>query len=166
MKAMLKPGDKAPEFSLKDDQGRTVSLRDLLARGPVVLYFYPADFTPVCTKEACVMRDASPVATRAGVQVVGVSPQDVESKARFKAKHNLPFPLLADPGRQAIRAYGATGLFGLPVPGWVRRCTYLIGTDGVILDAVASDFGTSAHEALLRRAAERFGISRATSGSA
>src|SRR5512147_2992011 len=99
---MLENGRKAPDFELADQQGRKHTLKKLLADGPLILYFYPADFTPGCTAEACSFRDLHQDLMRANLRVVGVSPQDEASHKRFAAKHDLNFPLLADPDKQAV----------------------------------------------------------------
>lgn len=147
---MLTPGDVAPAFSLTSDLGTTVSLAELLTQGPLILYFYPADFTPVCTAEACMYRDAASELAAVGARVVGVSPQDTTSKAAFKRKHGLNFLLLADPGNEVGKKYGAAGWFGLPFG--TRRVTYLIGREGKVVDAVAADFRVSKHAAFVKRA--------------
>lgn len=152
---MLNIGDAAPDFTLNDDAGKPVSLSSLLASGPMVLYFYPADFTPVCTAEACMFRDWTADLAAAGVRVVGISPQSTESKQKFKQKHALSFPLLADPDKAAIRAYGASFLFGM----FTRRVTYLIepgaapsgGTQGVIADRAVADLTVKPHESFVKR---------------
>lgn len=145
---MLKAGDRAPDFTLPDQDGNPVSLGGLLAGGPIVLYFYPADFTPGCTKEACSIRDMHDEIAAAGMRVVGVSPQDAASHARFRDQHQLPFTLLADPARTAIKAWGVDGPLGVGV----RRATFLVGTDGVIRDAVLADIRIGRHEAFIRAA--------------
>jgi peroxiredoxin Q/BCP len=145
---MIEAGERAPEFSLQDQDGKTWSLADLLADGPLVLYFYPADFTPGCTREACSIRDIHAEIAAAGLRVVGVSPQDSDSHARFASRHNLPFTLLADPDRTAVRAYRVDGPMGIGV----RRATFLIGQDGIIRDAVLADLRIGRHEAFIRNA--------------
>jgi len=100
---MLEAGSKAPEFVLPDDRGGETSLSDLLKDGPLILYFYPADFTPGCTREACEIRDIHNDIQGVGLQVAGVSPQDEESHQRFRDKHDLPFVLLSDPDKIAIK---------------------------------------------------------------
>jgi peroxiredoxin Q/BCP len=99
---MLKAGDKAPEFVLENDKGEEISLSDLLKNGPLILYFYPADFTPGCTAEACSIRDIHSDIQSVGLQVAGVSPQDADSHARFREKHDLPFELLCDPDKHDV----------------------------------------------------------------
>ena len=130
---MLEPGDKAPAFSLTDAAGRTVSLGDFAGKD-VVLYFYPKDDTPGCTKEACGFRDAWDELRELGVTVLGVSADDGDSHRRFAAKYRLPFTLLSDPDRAVMRAYGAYGektMYGRKVTG-VIRSTVWIGPDGRI----------------------------------
>jgi thioredoxin-dependent peroxiredoxin len=145
---MLKAGDRAPEFTLADQDGRKISLAELLRDGPLVLYFYPADFTPGCTKEACTIRDMHDEIAAAGMRVVGIAPQDAASHARFRQKHDLPFTLLADPDKAAIKAYGVNGPLGMIV----RRATFLVGADGVIRDAVLADIMIGRHEEFIRKA--------------
>ena len=145
---MLANGIKAPEFELADQHGRRHTLASLLADGPLILYFYPADFTPGCTKEACSFRDLHQELMKAKLRVVGVSPQDVESHRRFADKHDLNFPLLADPDKAVVKAYGLDGPLGFGV----RRGTYLIGRDGRIVDSVLADLRIGAHEAFVRSA--------------
>jgi len=145
---MLKNGTKAPEFDLEDQSGKRHTLKSLLAGGPLILYFYPADFTPGCTKEACTFRDLQTDLLKAKLRVVGVSPQSVESHQRFAAKHDLTFPLLSDPQKIAVKAYDLDGPLGFGV----RRGTYLIGKDGRIQDSVLADLRIGAHEAFVKQA--------------
>jgi len=145
---MLAKGAKAPDFELADQDGRKHTLKALLADGPLILYFYPADFTPGCTKEACSFRDLHQELMKAKLRVVGVSPQDVASHRRFADEHSLNFPLLADPDKVAVKAYDVDGPLGFGV----RRGTYLIGRDGRIEDAVLADLRIGAHEAFVRNA--------------
>lgn len=147
---MLNIGDRAPEFSLPDENGAMVSLAGLLKDGAVVLYFYPADFTPVCTAEACMFRDWTGELRDVGVRVVGISAQGTESKNKFKEKHKLGFTLLADSKKEAIRAYGAEFLFGL----FTRRVTYLIEPrdgGGVVTDRAVADLRVGAHQEFVKR---------------
>ena len=145
---MLAPGTKAPDFSLNDAAGKIVSLKQLLKSGPLILYFYPADFTPGCTKEACAVRDLHDDIVAAGLRVVGVSPQSTASHARFRERHELPFTLLSDPDKATIRLYDVDGPLGFGV----RRGTYLIDTKGVILSAVLADLRIAEHDAFMREA--------------
>ncbi len=148
---MLDKGDKAPDFTLPDQDGNDVTLSQLLSDGPLVLYFYPADFTPGCTKEACSIRDIHHEISAAGMRVVGISPQDADSHTRFRDKYKLPFTLLADPDKQAVKAFGVDGPLGVGV----RRATYLIGEGGTIEDMVVADLRIGRHEDFIRRAIAR-----------
>lgn len=123
---MLEIGTKAPEFSLVDDNGITRSLSEFAGTYTLV-YFYPKDDTPGCTKEACTIRDFYKDYETLGVTVLGVSHDTPETHAEFKAKYELPFILLSDPKKEVITAYGAKGGF------MTRRCSYLINPDGAIV---------------------------------
>jgi peroxiredoxin Q/BCP len=130
---MPAPGDRAPAFSLTADDGRTVRLSELAGR-PVVLYFYPKDDTPGCTKEACSFRDAWADVQDTGAAVVGVSPDGVASHQRFRAKYRLPFALLADPDHAVAEAYGVWGeksMYGRKYQG-ILRTTFLIDGTGTV----------------------------------
>lgn len=144
---MLAVGTIAPDFTLPDQDGQPVHLAALLSKGPVLLYFYPADFTPVCTREACAFGELEPGLNRAGVTLLGISPQDSASHTRFRARYHLDFPLLADTERNVIRAYDCETLFGL----YVARTTYLIGTDGRIQEAAKAAFRVGPHVALAQK---------------
>jgi thioredoxin-dependent peroxiredoxin len=148
---MLAPGNRAPDFTAQNQSDAPVALRDLLHGGPLILYFYPADFTPGCTREACSLRDLHSQLLAAQVTVAGVSPQSAESHAAFAAKHSLPFTLLCDPDKVLARAYGVVGPLGFGV----RRASFLINTAGVIEDAVLADIRIGRHEAFFRNVAAR-----------
>jgi len=139
--AELKPGMPAPSFSAKDQEGRTISLSDYQGKAMVVLYFYPKDDTPGCTKEACSLRDGFKDIQAAGAVILGVSAQDVKSHAAFAKEYNLPFSLLADPACVIIDAYGVR----MPVLGIAKRVTFIIGKDGVIRD-ILRDVKTAEHD--------------------
>ena len=145
---MLKAGSRAPEFVLPDSEGNDVALSDLLQNGPLILYFYPADFTPGCTKEACSIRDIHDDITAVGLQVVGVSPQDGESHERFRETHKLPFTLLCDTEKVAVKMYDVDGPLGIGV----RRVTYLIAQDRTIQDAVQADIRIDKHNEFIEKA--------------
>lgn len=145
---MLDIGAKAPEFTLQNDQGGDTTLSHLLGDGPLILYFYPADFTPGCTKEACSIRDIHDDLVAVGLTVAGVSPQDTDSHARFRDAHGLPFVLLSDPDKEVIRKYDVDGMFGIGV----RRATFLIGQDGNIEDAVLADIFIDRHREFIDNA--------------
>ena len=128
-------GTLAPDFHLADETEKEHSLSEYLGK-PVVLYFYPKDDTPGCIKEACNFRDDFGAYEEAGVVILGVSPDSPKSHAKFKAKYDLPFTLLADIGHKVCQAYGVWGrkkMMGREYDG-VLRTTFLIGKDGWILE--------------------------------
>jgi peroxiredoxin Q/BCP len=145
---MLKAGDRAPEFTLPDETGTDRSLTELLSSGAIILYFYPADFTPGCTRQACALRDLNIEIQKAGLRVVGISPQGAESHAKFRKKHNLPFILLSDQQKAVIKMYGVNG----PLSIGVRRASFLIDAGRRIRDAVLADFMIARHEDFVRKA--------------
>lgn len=145
---MLEHGDRAPEFELPDHAGRSVTLSSLRAAGTVVIFFYPGDFTPICTREACMVRDIHAELDAAGLKVAGISPDDCAKHARFREKYGLPYALLADPEKQVIKDYGVDGPLGIGV----RRASFLIRSDGSIADALRADWRVARHETFLRRA--------------
>lgn len=149
---MLAIGSRAPDFTLPDHTNAPVALRTLLSRGPVVLMFYPGDNTPLCTKEACMVRDSFTNLQAAGVTVVGISRQGTASKAKFRGDHNLKHIMLADQRGEVAKAYKASGIFGLPLPFGTLRITYLVDPSGTIRDAVHSEFSLVPHEEMLKRA--------------
>lgn len=127
----LQAGDEAPPFSLPDQDGKTVSLEDFSGQR-VVVYFYPRDDTPGCTKEACQFNQNLAALTEAGVPVIGISPDSPDSHVRFRTKYGLEFPLLSDPDHAVMQRYGAWGdksLYGKRTTG-VIRSTFLIGANG------------------------------------
>lgn len=129
----IKEGVKAPDFKAASSEGGEVSLEGLKGK-KVVLYFYPKDDTPGCTKEACSFRDASAQLKKAGAIVLGVSKDSLESHGQFKEKYNLNFPLLSDPDKKIIEAYGVwkeKNMYGKVTMG-VERSTFLIDEQGII----------------------------------
>jgi peroxiredoxin Q/BCP len=150
---MLDIGDTAPDFELPGDDGKVITLDDLLSEGPLILYFYPADFTSVCTAEACEIRDRHEDLRAVSANVVGVSPQGESSHNRFRDKYELPFPLLDDRRKEVIRAYGVNGPLGMGV----RRVTFLINPDKKIANRVVADFGVKQHMALIDSVVEDLG---------
>jgi peroxiredoxin Q/BCP len=152
--AHLSPGDKAPTFELSDADGNTVSLADYQGRR-VVVYFYPAASTPGCTKQACDFRDSLKDLDGAGIDVVGISPDKPAKLAKFRDAEQLTFPLLSDPERTALTAYGAYGekkMYGKTVQG-VIRSTFVVDEKGKI--AVAQyNVKATGHVAKLRRELE------------
>ena len=134
---MIEEGKPAPDFELQSDTGDTVKLSDLRGH-PVVLYFYPKDDTPGCTTEACEFRDAYDVFRKRGVEVLGVSPDDVSSHVKFKTKYELPFTLLADPDHSVAERYGVWGersFAGKSYMG-INRSTFIIDRDGNVARAM------------------------------
>jgi peroxiredoxin Q/BCP len=132
--ALIDSGKKAPAFSLPDQQGRTHALADYAGR-PVVLYFYPKDDTPGCTKESCAFQDNLPKFNKSKAAVLGVSVLNSASKAKFAAKYGLTFPLLADEDHSVMEKYGVwqeKSMYGKKYMG-VARTTYLIGPDGKVV---------------------------------
>jgi peroxiredoxin Q/BCP len=129
----IEEGKKAPAFTLKDAAGKSVKLADFAGKD-LVLYFYPKDDTPGCTKEACGFRDSWKEIQKLGAVVVGVSPDSGASHEKFAAKYRLPFPLLSDPDKKMMTAYGAFGekmMYGKQVTGIIRS-TVWIGPDGKV----------------------------------
>src|SRR5689334_18298653 len=134
---MIAEGQAAPDFELQSDSGERVRLSSLRGK-PVVLYFYPRDDTPGCTKEACEFRDAYDGFRERGAVVLGVSPDGAESHAKFKSKHELPFTLLADPEHEAAEAYGVwteRSMYGRKFMG-IKRSTFVIAPDGTVAKAM------------------------------
>lgn len=133
----LEIGDVAPSFTLSDDQGNSVSLSDFAGKR-VLVYFYPRANTPGCTKEACDFRDSLEQFNGLDIAVVGISPDKPEALAKFRADHELNFPLLSDPEKETLAAYGAFGEkknYGKVVQG-VIRSTFLVEPDGTIGQAM------------------------------
>ena len=132
----LAPGDEAPDFTLPDADGNPVSLSALRGR-QVIVYFYPAAMTPGCTKEACDFSESLPDLGKAGLTVLGISPDAPAKLARFRDKEHITFPLLSDPEREVIAAYGAYGEkmnYGKKTMG-VIRSTFVVGADGKVEQA-------------------------------
>jgi len=149
--AKLTDGDKAPAFSLKDDTGKLVKLSGYKGR-KVVVYFYPAALTPGCTKQACDFTDNLKLLDKAGIDVVGISPDKPEKLAKFTDRDDLTFPLLSDPDRVTLQAYGAFGekmMYGKKTTG-VLRSTFVVDGEGRI--ALAQyNVRAKGHVAKLRR---------------
>ena len=134
-------GSKAPDFTLPSQSGEMVSLEDFIGKKPVILYFYPKDDTPGCTKEACAFRDEHEEFGKLNAEVIGVSSDSVESHRRFAEKHNLSFTLLSDEGGKVRRMYGVPNTFGI-FPG---RVTYIIDEAGVVRHVFSSQIGAVKH---------------------
>lgn len=130
---MLEPGQKAPSFKGKNQKGDSVSLKDYLGK-KVAIFFYPEDDTPTCTEQACNLRDNYALLRKEGIEVVGISPDDVKSHEQFIGKFELPYTLVADPQKKIIEAYGVWGeknMYGRKYMGLIRT-TFLVDEKGVI----------------------------------
>ena len=136
----LSIGDQAPEFNLQSTNGSQVSLSELKGQS-FVLYFYPKDFTPVCTKQACSFRDQFADLRDLSVPVFGVSRDSMDTHLRFKEEHRLPFDLLADENGQVAKAYGAR----MPLVGITKRITYLVDAEGSIAAVHEEMMGDASH---------------------
>lgn len=149
--ARLSPGDRAPDFSLPDADGKNVSLADYRGR-KVVVYFYPAASTPGCTKQACDFRDNLAELNDAGLDIIGISPDKPAKLAKFRDAEQLNFPLLSDPERAVLSAWGAYGektMYGKKVTG-VIRSTFVVDADGAI-ETAQYNVRATGHVAKLRR---------------
>jgi peroxiredoxin Q/BCP len=134
-------GSKAPDFRLPSQSGEMVSLKDFLGKKPVVLFFYPKDDTPGCTKQACTFRDNYGAFRKLDAEVIGISSDAVESHRGFANKYSLPFTLLSDEGGKMRRHYGVPNIFGL-FPG---RVAYVIDSGGIIRHVFSSQLGAERH---------------------
>ena len=137
MAVTLKTGDKAPDFKLEDQDGKTIKLSDLAGKKSVI-FFYPADMTPTCTIEACNLRDNHSIFQSKGYEVYGVSPDDAKSHQKFIAKHQLPYTLLSDPDHKMAIDYGVWDekqLFGRKYMGIVRT-TFILDEKGKIAEVI------------------------------
>ena len=134
-------GSKAPDFILPSQSGEMVNLKDFLGEKPMVLFFYPKDDTPGCTKQACAFRDEYEAFGQLDAEVIGISSDSVESHKNFAEKHSLPFLLLSDEGGKVRKLYGVPTTFGL-FPG---RVTYVIDAEGVVGHIFASQLGVEKH---------------------
>jgi peroxiredoxin Q/BCP len=128
----LKVGDKAPDFTLPDQDGKPVSLAKALQTGPVILAFYPKAFTPGCTKQNSNFRDKYAEVEQKGAQVFGVSTDSVETQKKFKAEYKLPYSILSDEGGKVAKQYSGT----MPVVGVANRANFVIGQDGKITQII------------------------------
>lgn len=147
----LSPGDPAPDFTLPDADGKPVSLADYRGRR-VVVYFYPAASTPGCTKQACDFRDSLSALDAAGIAVLGISPDKPAKLVKFREAEGLTFPLLSDPDREVLTAYGAFGektMYGKTVQG-VIRSTFVIDAEGKV-EVAQYNVKATGHVAKLRR---------------
>lgn len=139
-------GDKAPDFTLPDQDGNDVRLYDLLKNGPVVVFFYPKAFTGTCTAEACSFRDNFEIFADAGAQIVGISSDDVKTQKKFHERYRLSYPVLSDTDREAYSAFGLRSGPGLKL-GWALndRVTFVIDADGIVQHHSTGLFEASGH---------------------
>lgn len=137
----MKVGDVAPDFELPDDSGGVLKLSDQLAKGPVVLFFYPKAMTPGCTKESCHFRDLKGEFDAVGAQRIGISADTVDKQHEFSEKHDFDFPLVSDGNRSIARAFGVKR----PGPLFNKRMTFVIDTDRKVLDVIGSETNMDKH---------------------
>lgn len=138
---MIGVGDRAPQFDVAAADGARLELGELIAKGPLVVFFYPKDDTPGCTAEACSFRDSYAAFIESGAQVIGVSSDSADSHASFAQKNQLPFPLASDPGGVMRKAFGVPKALGL-LPG---RVTYVIDRGGIVRSVFNSMFAPQKH---------------------
>ncbi|MFL6623436.1 MAG: peroxiredoxin [Sulfurifustaceae bacterium] len=134
-------GDRAPNFVLTSQRGDKVELARLIGKRPIVLYFYPKDDTPICTKEACFFRDRYEDFKDAGAEVIGISSDSSDSHRKFADKHRLPFTLLSDEGGKVRALYGVPSTLGI-LPG---RVTFIIDRHGIVCHVFSAQFRAKAH---------------------
>ncbi len=148
----LSIGDTAPSFEVTSSDGKTLKLADFLGKKNVVLYFYPADFTMVCTRETCGFRDMYEDLASADTEVIGVSFDDDQSHEKFRKEHRVPFPLIADTSRSLAEAYGATSSLVAKLVGRASRITYLIDKKGKIAGVFKAELSAKTHVEGIREA--------------
>ncbi len=137
---MLKPGNAAPEVELQDQNGQSFRLSSLRGKGPVVVYFYPKDGTPVCTKEACHFRDDHATFKGLGATVIGISADSMADHKTFADQHQLPFLLLSDPEDVAFHAFGLKSFLGLK-----ERATFVLDSSGIVRAALQDRLNARKH---------------------
>jgi peroxiredoxin Q/BCP len=138
----MKAGDQVPDFALPDETGTTRKLSELLADGPLVLFFYPAAMTAGCTAESCHFRDLAAEFAELGANRVGISPDAVDKQKQFSDKHSFDFPLLSDPDGTVATQFGVRRSFG---PMLTRRQTFVIDTDRTVLEVIKSELRMAVH---------------------
>jgi peroxiredoxin Q/BCP len=139
---MIRIGDKIPEFTLQNQDGEPVNIKDIIGKKTVVLYFYPKDDTPGCTKEACSFRDQYTVFQDLGCEVIGISSDAPKAHKEFAIKYKLPFPLLADENKTVRTLFGVPSSFLGLLPG---RVTYIIDTEGIVRGIFNSQLNATQH---------------------
>lgn len=148
---MVKLSDIAPDFTLEDQRGENVTLSAFRGDKNVVLFFYPKDDTPICTKEACQFRDEYPAFEAKNAVILGISGDNAASHANFAARHNLPYPVLCDPSHEVARRYGAMMAFGL----MADRVTYVIDRQGLVVHITQARLSADRHVQEAREALRR-----------
>ncbi len=151
----LRIGDPAPDFELKSSDGRAVRLAELRGKKNVVLYFYPGDFTPVCTRETCGFRDQYESLRKLDTEVIGVSVDSDESHQKFAQEHEVPFALVSDAERKLAGQYGASEGLLANLRGVAKRVTYVIDKQGKIAGVFDSSFRAAAHTDGVRALVEK-----------
>jgi peroxiredoxin Q/BCP len=150
---VLHLGDTAPDFEGVDQNGHRVTLDELVKDSALVLYFYPKDFTPVCTEQACLFRDAHSELLQSGIKIAGISTDNEASHSKFATEHRVPFPLIADSGKKISKAYAARHVFGL----LTQRVTYVIDRQKKIRGVYHHELSAKKHLDDVRRIAGQFG---------
>ena len=148
----MRTGDVVPDFELPDQEGATRSLSEFLAKGPVVLFFYPAALTPGCTKESCHFRDLAAEFEAVGAQRVGISADPVDKQRTFSDKHGFDYPLLSDEDRRVAAIFGVKRALPL-LPN--KRATFVIGTDRKVIEVITSEINMTKHADLALEALAR-----------
>ena len=138
----MRTGDLVPDFELPDQDGKARKLSELLEKGPVVLFFYPAALTPGCTKESCHFRDLAAEFEAVGAQQVGISADPVEKQLRFSDKHSFDYPLLSDEDRTVAAVFGVKRALSI-LPN--KRATFVIGTDSKVVEVITSEINMAKH---------------------
>lgn len=148
---MLRKNSIAPDFTLTRHDGKSFRLSEEIRSGPLILFFYPRDFTPICTAQTCMFRDEHEELSRSGVRVVGVSAQSPEEHDHFRRAYGLTYGLLSDPKRRVIRIY-AGSVLGINLPLITRRVTYFIDDRMCIRERIIADYSAERHRSILEAA--------------
>ncbi|MGK6351278.1 peroxiredoxin [Parapedobacter sp. DT-150] len=153
MRELLKIGDQIPHFVLKDQHGQDVDINDQIGQKKLVIYFYPKDESPGCTKQACAIRDSFAAYADAGAMVIGINSGSVESHRAFAEKYRLPFTLLSDPGNQVLKAFGVKNVLFL-----TGRETFVFGLDGRLAFKYRAMMNATAHNDQVLAFLEKRGV--------
>jgi peroxiredoxin Q/BCP len=137
----LRDGTQAPDFTLFNAEGKSFTLSEDAAKSPVLLFFYPGDFTIICTKQACTMRDSYEFFLNLGIKVIGIGVDSPETHRKFKSQYRLPFELLSDPGRTVAKTYGSLW----PIINRTKRISYLLGPDHKIVTSHHNEWAPESH---------------------